>query len=264
LELEKGWLKISKSIVCICLQGKEARFAAACDAMHRWGLCRIARFYRPSPISDSLLAASDVPTKHRGSFGCWESHRAIARHHLAKETGDVLILEDDFEVLGWVTPGHLRRAARLKSRLPIGWEAFYLGHLPMWGIPYIGTEVFRTASGCTHAYVLSLDGQRRLAARSFVEAKKRSGGHCRAIDLWMADTFRQYALFPQLVVQSCANPSDVMTPDKSRARPLVDMTMRVYRRASHLIDITILFVLPTLFALLLIFCIARLSGFQTK
>ena len=265
LAYEREWATMADAVVCICLQDRPARFAAACAELHRWGLCRLTRFYRPAAPSDASLAAARVPAAARGFYGCWESHRAVAIAAQREGTSlHVLILEDDFEILeSQMSAARLHKLARCRRELPPDFELFLLGHIPMMGRPVwsLWPEVFRTRSGCTHAYVLSPSGQRHLAQSSYLTIRKQCGGRGRALDLWFAETFQQYAAFPQLVVQSCAATSDIAEHDGLIAR-LIRWGMTTYRHASLTIDIAVYFVVPVVLLvvtlLLVLFALKKL------
>ena len=267
LTMECGWSRIADAVYCICLQERDDRFGAACDEAHRTGLCRLVRFYRPRKPTDQELARASsavgrgcegATVKARGFFGSWESHRAVAAEALSYLGGAdggggagrrALVLEDDFRVLERARPGRLGRVAREMRRLPAGWEVFYLGHMPAAGYP-VASGVFRTWSCWVHAYVLSPAGQRRVAALSYVDNAVRNSGE-QTFDGFVMGNLRQYAAFPQLVVQSAVG-SDNLTDQGDLWKQFVEWWTRVHRDHSLAIECAVLLALPVLLAVILL------------
>lgn len=130
------------AVYCISLASRHDRAALAAAELHRVGLCRHTRFYRPQRHPTSVVE------------GIWESHRAVAAHALQQGARRALILEDDVAFARWVRPGTIRAVADAMRRLPDGWAIFFLGHWPL-RARFVRRNVVRTASGCAHAYVAS-------------------------------------------------------------------------------------------------------------
>lgn len=253
-DLERAWKTIAGAVFCICLQERDDRFRAACAEAHRVGLCRLLQFYRPhKPTPDELARASRVAgVKARGFFGSWESHRTVASR--AIHCSRILILEDDFRVLHEkettrTTIQRLVAAGRAADQLPAGWEVFYLGHMPAAGYP-VTRNVFRTWSCWIHAYVLSPAGRRRLAATSYVANAVR-GKREQTLDGFVMRTMQQYALFPQIIVQSGVGSDNLIGTD--HYTQLVEWWVRVHRDHSFAIETAVLVLLPLLVLILVAF-----------
>ena len=79
--LQSQWRQISGSrIVCISLQGRDDRWREASRRFHDYGLCRMTRFYRP--LKPDLQTVRKMGIESGGAYGCWTSHRRVARHLL--------------------------------------------------------------------------------------------------------------------------------------------------------------------------------------
>lgn len=251
-EMERGWAGLAGAIFCICLQDRPERFAAACAEAHRWGLCRLIRFYRPRKPTDAELAAANVTL--RGFFGSWESHRTIARAALAQQVPRALILEDDFQLL----PEYMSAAALHRIRQDMdrvrdgdgrdGWDMWFLGHQP---VPCSGwpamwpPRVMRTRSCWIHAYILNRQGQRLLSSRSYVDQARAEGET--TLDTWLRQVARQYATCPMIAVQSCIGSDNL--PAGDRYARLVEWWTAVHKAHSTAIEIVAFVVIPLLLAL---------------
>jgi hypothetical protein len=121
----------------------------------------------------------------------------MARHALACGHKRVLILEDDARLAlsAGLLEGRLRRAI---SRLPAGWWGLYLGHFPVQAFP-VWTNVLRTRSACTHAYVANAPLLEWLARAEPMDPLVRVcsliGG---SVDAAFANLPHMYALFPMV------------------------------------------------------------------
>jgi hypothetical protein len=130
------------AVYCISLKSRDDRVAWVAGEFHRVGLCRYVRFYRPEKHPE------------KGVIGSWESHRQVAMHALRQGHDNALVLEDDVQFFGKITPRRLARSAAVLARLPEDWRILYFGHWPVeawlaqWG-------VLTTRSACAHAYVIS-------------------------------------------------------------------------------------------------------------
>lgn len=214
LELEAAWRSVADAFVCICLAARDDRCAEASAQFHEYGLCRLVRFYRPLPPTDDQVRQNNVQS--RGKFGSWTSHQHVCREFLQStgERGRVMVFEDDVQFLAHRTsPEQLARIASAMQSLPPSWDAFYCGHFPYVAVPVdLRQLLFRTWSCQTHAYVLSRKGANRVADYGFLQHKAASGKES-GLDNWIAWNLEQYAVAPQIAVQS-ASPSDVI-PKKS-------------------------------------------------
>jgi GR25 family glycosyltransferase involved in LPS biosynthesis len=242
-EYEAGWASLADAIYCICLQERPNRFAEACTQLHRWGLCRLVRFYRPIRKTDAECAAQNITIK--GLYGSWKSHQACAADAVQRQSQAALILEDDFEMLKARMSVHrVRRIARdRRNHVPNDWDVLFLGQMPTYGLPVFRAglmppRIWQTRSVWIHAYVLSPKAQLRIAQTSFVE-----GGRT-PLDVWMRSRLKQYAVFPQICVQSCTTSRDNEGPD------IIAIWQRVHRQYSLTIDIVVYIMLPILALLL--------------
>jgi hypothetical protein len=130
------------AVYCISLKSRDDRVDWVSGEFHRTGLCRYVQFYRPE--------------KHpqKGVIGSWESHRQVAMRALQDGHRNALVMEDDVQFFGRITPTDLTRTAAALNDLPEDWRILYFGHWPVeawltkWGL-------LITRSGCAHAYVIS-------------------------------------------------------------------------------------------------------------
>jgi hypothetical protein len=219
IELEHAWLKVADSFACICLAERSDRCAEASDQFHQYGLCRLVRFYRPTrpDVAESKAKGHEFP----GRYGSWTSHQRICQQFTQSPThtsssssllssesalhgARVLIFEDDVQFLQHRTKSdHLERVAEAIDQLDNRWDIFYLGHYPYLAAPIdLSRMLFRTYSCQTHAYILSRSGAAQIAAQDYAD-------HLGTLDNWIAFRFRQYAVAPQIAVQS-ESPSDVI------------------------------------------------------
>lgn len=130
------------AVYCISLKSRDDRVEWVAGEFHRTGLCRYVQFYRPE--------------KHpvKGIIGSWESHRRVAMRALEAGHRNALVLEDDVQFFGDITPKRLARAADALRGLPQDWHILYLGHWPVeaW---FARPGLLTTRSACAHAYVIS-------------------------------------------------------------------------------------------------------------
>jgi len=175
------------AIYCISLQEQPHRTRMVSEHFHQIGLCRHVTLYRPVRGADSGRAI-------------WDSHRALARHALAKGCRSALFLEDDIVFRrGWdvVAP----RVARAFAVLPENWSALYLGHLPWQGY-LVRSNIMRVRSSCTHAYVANAS---LLAWIAITEPRDATIPMWRysygSLDSALMNIPEMYALFPMVVVQ---------------------------------------------------------------
>jgi GR25 family glycosyltransferase involved in LPS biosynthesis len=192
------------AIYCISLQEQPHRTRQAASHFHDTGLCRHVTLYRP------------VRGKN-GARAIWESHRALARHALAKGCKSALVLEDDvFFRQPWAKLAP--RIAHALAALPSDWWALYLGHFPLQAY-FVRPNILRVRSGCAHAYIA---GPRLLTW--LVETKPCAAevAVCRlgnAIDGAMANLPGMYAMFPMAVLQRFLGDYRVSTQSDQYGRP---------------------------------------------
>lgn len=174
------------AVYCISVQAEEERAERAAAHLHKIGLCRQVTFYRPPRGSHIEMA-------------CWASHRDVARHAMAQNCASALILEDDVEFLvDW--PTATRRIARAMARLPRTWRGFYLGHWPMQAY-FVGRDVLRTRSACTHAYIARWPLLDWIARSRPLDAGIPALWPGSSIDTAIGNLPEMYALFPMIAVQ---------------------------------------------------------------
>lgn len=204
------------SVYCISLIERDDRAAHAAAELHRVGLCRNALFYRPARHPTRVIE------------GIWESHRAVARHALARQARTALILEDDVTFARWVGPRTVRRVARVMAELPADWTIFFLGHWPL-KARFVRPDLLATSSACAHAYIASPRLLAWLAATPFSkEARERARIAGGGIDASYARLPQAFAFFPMLATQA-ARGSDHMA-EKKRTKPV--------RKLKHLVTRT--------------------------
>ncbi len=202
---------------CISLRSRPDRAAAAAAEFHRVGLCRRMLFYRPERDHEN-------PAR-----GIWESHRAVARHALARGLRRVLVTEDDVSFSRRISAATVRRVGRALAALPPDWRIFYLGHLPLRAYP-VRWNVLRTRSGCAHAYVAHRPLLEWLAATPFAPVPREYGGLVgRGIDAAFAAMPGAYAYFPMLATQAPLA-SDHMVPGRKPIRKLKHVVTRSHLR----------------------------------
>lgn len=175
------------AVYCISLQEQPQRTREAVAHFHRVGLCRHVIFYRPI-------------RGENGERAIWESHRAIARHALAKGCRSALMLEDDVlfrQPWDRLAP----RIARAMDCLPANWWCFYVGHVPIQGF-FIRPNILRVRSACTHAYIASPRLLSWLADTEPLSEEVATWPRIgRSIDGAMANLPAMYALFPMAALQ---------------------------------------------------------------
>jgi hypothetical protein len=185
------------AIYCISLLERPDRLASAVAEFHRVGLCRHVIFYRPRRHPQDPI------------IGIWESHRAVARHAWERGHARVLMLEDDVRFTRALCPRKLQSIARAMTVLPADWHILYLGHWPI-RATFFRSNLLRTQSACTHAYVANRPALAWLARSEYQHIElhhrwtKLIG---RGLDAAMALLGNTYAYFPMVAIQS-ASPSD--------------------------------------------------------
>jgi len=155
---------------------------------------------------------------------CWYSHFQTIREIADGNDEAVLVLEDDIDIERDISG----RLPVLFNALPSDWDIVYLGHC--WSnesqFPSLRNISLRLPSGrttlsrlhpasspkCTHAYVLSRIGARRIVAH----LRHPPFAYSRAIDqalAWLVQSgrLRAFSVVPPVVVQRKITVSDVMS-----------------------------------------------------
>ncbi|EIM92044.1 uncharacterized protein STEHIDRAFT_46292 [Stereum hirsutum FP-91666 SS1] len=196
-------------------------------------------------IPRNETSADDLPPYLQltpAKIACWHSHLEILRAVAASghDSGPAVVLEDDVDI-EWDIG---KRLNEVWSALPDDWDIVFLGHcwsdesqyLPLRTIstvsyhhnrgpklfPYSFGVPFRTetalhpsvAPKCTHAYVVSHTGARRI----LLHLRHLPFAYSRAIDqalAWLISSGRlkSFSVVPSLVVQRKVGKSDVWTKD---------------------------------------------------
>ncbi|MGO9331559.1 MAG: hypothetical protein ACLQJ0_26095, partial [Steroidobacteraceae bacterium] len=147
----------------------------------------------------------------------WDSHRALARHALAKGCKCAFILEDDVlfrQPWSKLAPS----IARAIAALPSDWWCLYVGHFPLQGY-FVRPNILRVRSGCAHAYIA---GPRLLAWLVDTKPCAAEVAVCRlgnALDGAMANLPAMYAMFPMVVLQRFLGDYRVSTQSNQYGRP---------------------------------------------
>jgi hypothetical protein len=192
--------------VCISMSTQPERLERAMEEAHRVGLCTRLVFYRPPPVT--APAAPDNMRLGNGQYGCWESHRVVNRlgPQMVGDDGPLLVLEDDFRFLeNWNAAKCREICRRMLPALPRSWDAYYLGHIPLYGGYPIKRSVWRLRPLMTHAYIVSHKGRRAIAES--VPAKHRQPcGIAGVFDAWCAANLIAYGHMPGLVGQTSTVP----------------------------------------------------------
>jgi hypothetical protein len=127
---------------CISLKTRDDRVAEASAQFHKVGLCQQVVFYRPDRHPE------------KGFAGSWQSHRIVGMHALERGCARTLIFEDDVVFDRRLRPRTLSAVKRALDTLPTDWTIFFLGHWPL-SAYFVGRNVLRTSSACSHAYIAS-------------------------------------------------------------------------------------------------------------
>jgi hypothetical protein len=152
------WSWFKGPIYCISLRGTPDRALEAQSEFHRVGLCSRVIFYHPERDTTSRVVRP-------GTRGCWESHRALCVRTLDEGHNQCMIFEDDVKFTSNASEISTR-VSQAYDTLPPHWDMFFLGHWPFWGVPRT-TQLWRTRSGTTHAYVANSTMMSWLKSHSF-------------------------------------------------------------------------------------------------
>lgn len=286
LRLEQCWRVLigGNLAVCICLKDRPDRLKTAERRFHAYGLCRLVQFFRPLRPSAELvrLTGARLP----GALGVWISHQTVAGFVLQtkiNECGGLLVFEDDVDFLPAggrecaTLPtekdiskfsAHLDRAVDARRQLDRtyvdSWDVLYLGHAPT---PFktfpVSKVLLRTQSCLLHAYVLSPTGIRKLASAQYPtlrHPRTTTNSADPAIDEWVRDHLRQYAVFPQFAVQCQSASSNSRGVDNSVLQmacdKLMPLCLEMHRRHTLVTELFLVFIVPLLIVILAILLLA--------
>jgi len=192
-EQEREWEKIFPVLICICLEGQENRFYAASTKLHETGLCRVGFFYRPQkPVSSTI--------KRKGRYGCRSSHKTVLSWAFSQNLNALAVFEDDFLFLKGEPS--IETIKKTQSAFHKTQDMLLLGGIPMCGVP-IASYACKVKAVCMHAYVAKPSLMKHMF---FYENKEEDE---EAIDWYCMKHFSQTMMFPQYVVQSCENESNI-------------------------------------------------------
>jgi hypothetical protein len=169
--------------------------------------------------------------------GCYRSHRAVARQLVqGGETDPVLVLEDDARL---TVP--VEHAQHWLLRLPPAttYDLYYCGLNPQ-RAQHLGNAEYRVAGFCTHAFVLSPRGARRMAALpdyAGVEIDRCLMEMCGAHSAAWQHSWTCLAQRHSIMRQDKRSISDI-TPNDPRYRlpslaPLIERAMAVVDRVAE-------------------------------
>lgn len=210
-ELSEAW-SFADKIFCICLSDRNDRLVEASEQFHKYGLCKKVLFYRPSkPTDDEMAELKPLGIRCKGLYGVWRSHHELSMFSKKLKLKNVIVFEDDVRFLPQqVTAENVKQIGVDLKRLPSKWELMYLGHVPFWGYPVTtDLRLFRVGSQMAHAYILSEHGIKKLNDRDYLTDFQLNQHKERGIDQYFCMTLRQYAIRPQMVVQSGSRSSNL-------------------------------------------------------
>ncbi len=186
------------AFVCISLQERPERAAAAAAEFQRHGLAEHVWFYRPCKDTSTHVS---MP----GARGCWESHRAVAQWALCTGYDRVLVFEDDVVFSQRFTVADLYRVRdalrALDAHRSGTWRGLFLGHLPWFGVPCgFCADLFRVRTLCLHAYIAARPLLSWMARTSYDAAN-----HCRRT----APTMRKISSVATTAARPRPRPRDI-------------------------------------------------------
>jgi len=210
-DLSEAW-SFADKIFCICLKDRNDRLVEASEQFHKHGLCKKIVFYRPSKPTDAEMdELKPLGITCKGLYGVWRSHHELAQLSHKLNLKNVVIFEDDVRFLPQhTTVESITRIGVDLKRLPETWELMYLGHVPFWGYPVTSDlRLFRVGSQMAHAYILSALGIQKLNHRDYLTDVNLNQQKERGIDQYFCITMKQYAIRPQMAVQSGSHSSNL-------------------------------------------------------
>ncbi len=260
-DLEKAWLSLLSSCWCINLKTRNDRYIETCNELHRAGLCRIVRFYRPDPVTvDDLKLMGLKSTDSPGYFGCWQSHRAVCKLAFTENPkGRTLVLEDDVQFNHeYLSVETLSSMASYLNRTKSA-EVFHLGHVAIFGgfpIELIDQSltIMRVRSSLMHAYIMTPNG----LAKFLKDGVFGSQGHV-CVDMWLLWNLRQEAVFPQFATQRSSPSSNLNGPALTERPPSAGAPhLELYARYHMLVDIFFCWIAPNAVIVALVLAFAAL------
>ena len=262
LAYEANWKLFVQKSYCICLKDREDRMLEASEEFHRYGLCRIVQFYRPTvPTVEHILERG---IKRRSGYGCWESHRSVIHKAFVEKFDNVLVFEDDIHFLpALMNVGRINSISKNYHLLPEDSDVYYLGQFPYFGVKY-NNHIYSTRSLAAHAYVMQKTGMQKLLQTGYLAEMDIANGKEPQIDGWYSKNLKQYSYYPQIAVQS-DSPSSNISPNtailEAMEKRWKEHSINFYNNNAHRIEKTTYiasWVLPLL--ILLIIGLAAISA----
>ncbi|CAE7151318.1 unnamed protein product [Rhizoctonia solani] len=146
------------------------------------------------------------------AISCWYSHYQVLRSVADGPDEAVVVFEDDIDMEFDLE----KRLREMWRALPVDWDVVMLGHCQSheWNHPklkYTPALHRSTHTMCTHAYVVSKRGARKLVRflRSELFAYSRPIDHT-FINLGERELIKIYSVLPTVVLQTKDNPSDIV------------------------------------------------------
>ena len=253
----KHWSSFLSQIFCICLEERPDRLTEASQQFHKYGLCKLVQFYRtfrPSPEEIKMYGI-----QCRGFYGIWNSHQDLAKISEKQRYENILVFEDDILFIeNRMTPDLILSLGTKLSNLPKNWEIFYLGHIPFFALPSsLDLSVWKVHSMMAHSYILSWNGINKLSSCDYITDVRQNNGSERGIDQWFCANFNQYALWPQIAVQSGSNSSNYHLKSSFFQDIVVPWGIETHRDNSDYFEIFTYFLLPVLLIVIFMWSIRK-------
>lgn len=272
LKLEAQWLQLAEKYVCLNLKTSTDRYNASVEQFHRYGLCRLATFYRTTRPSPELIR--ELQLENPGQYAVWEGHRFVMRQGVTQQLKSVFMFEDDFL---FVVPDEERLAQRLAEILTLkkeldaknAYDCLYFGGLTI-APRYAWSDVSdgllwkcpRVFTACTHAYLARPSLIRSLADTPFTMNAAQRGGEEQPLDWFFIQHFQQRMVMPQIIVQRMEHASDNKTQNKKETSTLLNWLEQTVagpllgflQHHPTCYDVLIMVVMPLLLLLLLMAC----------
>jgi GR25 family glycosyltransferase involved in LPS biosynthesis len=147
-ELQKEWEKISKKIYCINLRENYTRKEACKKIFQEWGI--------PVKFFPAIKNSN-------GNLGCLLSHKTLYEKGLKKCIKNMIIFEDDIIPTSSLTIKNLKKINTFSCIYP--YDIFFLGVVPdirTKTTTQIWDDIYAVNGICTHAYVISRNGMKKL------------------------------------------------------------------------------------------------------
>jgi hypothetical protein len=191
-------------VFCISLKQREERRKKAMKEFHRVGLCEYVVFYVTEKDSKS------------GVRGCWESHRAIAKHMTEIEADWYVVFEDDVIFKSNFSQKSINKIKRCLNQLPKDWSTLYWGGLPKY-VFYMdfSKDIAKWAGWNLHAVMISNRLAKKLADTpydyvNYNSSSSSSGNSIVEVDHWITQVASQhYLIFPPIALTKDDGVSDL-------------------------------------------------------